>query len=328
MIYDTELINTGKNSQYWLIYQNIEPGQSVLDVGCATGYLGEYLKNNLNVNIVGLDYQDYHLKKAKERNVYSNLIKIDLNTFKNELNEYINHFDRIVLCDILEHLYDPVNVLKKLSKLLKSDGEFLIDIPNISHGSIKYNLLLNKFTYTSVGLLDNTHIRFYTPKSIIDTLSKNNFYIKEMNYIYKSPSESYGQKLNYEEYPQEIIDYIENDPVSHVFQIFLTVKKSNLTKDNLITHNNKFKKIKQQNIQNKELYVSSSNQLISLKGIIENKNKNIKEQKKIVEKQKQTIHTQKQTIKNKNNAIRKIKNSNSWKIMSPFRKIGRYLKKI
>ena len=55
--------------------------QKVLDVGCATGYLGEFLKNNFDVDVVGIDYQDYHINEARKRNVYSDLIKLDLNSF-------------------------------------------------------------------------------------------------------------------------------------------------------------------------------------------------------------------------------------------------------
>ena len=79
----------------------------------------------------------------------------------NELDQYTSYFDRIILADVLEHLVDPMEVLRKLSKLLKNDGKFLIDIPNIAHSSIKYNLLKNNFNYTPMGLLDKTHIQIF-----------------------------------------------------------------------------------------------------------------------------------------------------------------------
>ena len=176
MIYDFKIDDVEENSPFWYICENIGRNQRVLDVGCATGYLGELLKNNFEVDIVGIDYQDYHLNKAQKRNVYSDLINLDLNSFENELNKYNNYFDRIILADVLEHLTDPMEVLVKLSKLLKSAGKFLIDIPNIAHASIKYNLLSDNFDYTPMGLLDNTHIRFFTLNSIIKELSNTGYF--------------------------------------------------------------------------------------------------------------------------------------------------------
>ena len=77
-----------------------------------------------------------------------------------------------------------MEVLRKLSKFLKTDGKFLIDIPNIAHSTIKYNLLINNFNYTPLGLLDETHIHFFTPNSIINELSQNHFLIQEIEYIF------------------------------------------------------------------------------------------------------------------------------------------------
>ena len=104
MIYDFKMVDAKKNSPWWYVSQNVSGNQRVLDVGCATGYLGCILKNKFDVDIVGVDNQDYHLEKASELNVYSNLVKLDLNSFENELDEYTAYFDRIILCDVLEHL--------------------------------------------------------------------------------------------------------------------------------------------------------------------------------------------------------------------------------
>ena len=233
MIYNFEMDDAKENSPWWYVCENIEGNQKVLDVGCATGYLGNILKNNFdNIDIVGIDNQDFHLDKAKKLNIYSNLIKLDLNSFESELDKYTSYFDRIVLCDVLEHLYDPIEVLRKLSRFLKWDGKFLIDIPNISHSSIKYNLLVNNFNYTSMGLLDNSHIRFFTLNSIINELSRNKFYIDKINYIILGPGQfAHDQNVDYKNYPPKVIEYIENDSESVIYQIFLVFKKSDLDLD-------------------------------------------------------------------------------------------------
>ena len=272
MIYDFKIDDVEENSPFWYICENIGRNQRVLDVGCATGYLGELLKNNFEVDIVGIDYQDYHLNKAQKRNVYSDLINLDLNSFENELNKYNNYFDRIILADVLEHLTDPMEVLVKLSKLLKSDGKFLIDIPNIAHASIKYNLLSDNFDYTPMGLLDNTHIRFFTLNSIIKELSRNKFLIEKIEYIFFGPGQFHDQSVNYANYPKEIIDYVENDIESAIYQIFLVFEKSDLDHESLLNRNIKFKESDIITEKEKHAPETINNPLKTLEDIIQENN--------------------------------------------------------
>ena len=316
MIYDFEMENIKENSPYWYICENIKSKQKVLDVGCATGYLGSYLKNNFDVDIIGIDYQDYHLKKAKKLNIYSNLIKLDLNSFNNELDQYTSFFDRIILADVLEHLNDPMEVLRKLSKLLKNDGKFLIDIPNIAHSTIKYNLLMNNFNYTSMGLLDKTHVHFFTLNSIIDDLSQNQFFIEDMEYIFLGSEQTCDQNVNYEKYPTEIIDFIENDTESYIYQIFVVFNKSNLNIDALYKHNMHFKKIIDDKLNIKEKFDTKMNN-----NLIETLEKKIKEKDESII---QLILSN----KSKSKTIQKINSSRSWKITKPLRSFTFSLKKL
>ena len=70
----------------------------------------------------------------------------------------------------MEHLFDPKVVLVKLRKYLKEDGMVIVGLPNITNWQIIKDLFLGKFEYTDTGLLDNGHIRFFTPKSAITLL--------------------------------------------------------------------------------------------------------------------------------------------------------------
>lgn len=79
-------------------------------------------------------------------------------------------FDYIILGDVLEHLYHPEEVLVRLSKYLKKDGRFICSIPNIMHTSVMIPLLKGKFEYAESGILDKTHIRFFTLESIVKML--------------------------------------------------------------------------------------------------------------------------------------------------------------
>jgi 2-polyprenyl-3-methyl-5-hydroxy-6-metoxy-1,4-benzoquinol methylase len=150
-----------------LILKNVNPGTKVLEFGCGNGYMTEYLNCTLacNVSIVELNYDD-----GKQASQYAdqsligesgNIEQYDwLSTWKDQ------KFDHIIFADVLEHLYDPYKVLKESVALLKDDGTILISIPNISHNSVIIDLINNNFEYRELGLLDNTHIRFFTRRTL------------------------------------------------------------------------------------------------------------------------------------------------------------------
>ena len=143
----------------------IPHGSKVLDVGCATGFYGDFLHKEKNCTVIGLDISEQSLKQARERNCYERLYPLNLNSYNDELIEYEDYFDCILMGDVLEHLINPGDILEKFKKLLKKEGFFIISLPNIAHGSVKLNLLKNRFEYTENGLLDNTHVRFFTLKN-------------------------------------------------------------------------------------------------------------------------------------------------------------------
>ena len=330
MIYDSDSVkpfintdNVEENSPYWYISKHITHKQKILDVGCATGYFGSYLKTNFDADVVGIDFLDYHINEAKKLNVYSDLIKLDLNSFNNELDQYASYFDRIILADVLEHVINPMEVLTKLSTLLKDDGEFLIDIPNISHSTIKYNLMSNDFKYTPMGLLDHTHIHFFTLNSVINDLSENRFIIEDMEFIFLSSEQTYDQDVDYSKYTPEIIDFIENDDESYIYQIFVVFKKSNLNTETLLNHNATFKNLNNKLIAKKEKYAPVTN------------NKNLKnleirlrEKDKLISRLNATIKSNDKIISSKDVTIRKMQSSRSWKITKPIRSLTISLKKL
>ena len=358
MIYEFEINEIKENTPYDYVLKNIELNQKVLDVGCATGYLGMHLKKKLNADLVGIDYQSYHLEKAKELNVYSDLINLDLNSFEDDLDKYNSYFDRIVICDVLEHLNDPINVLRKLSKLLKKDGKFLIDIPNIAHSSIKYNLLMDNFNYTPLGLLDETHIRFFTLNSIINKLSQNKFLIEKMEYIFTAPGQITDQHVDYAKFPKEIIEYVENDIESAIFQIFIVFKKSDLDLDSTLKHNISFKELKGEIIDKNEKHAPKNiiNPLKSLEEIIKEKdssiinleknfndleknfynierdflnlNINVQEKNNSIIKLTNNINANNAKINELNKIIEVMRGSRSWKITKPIRDITTILRKV
>lgn len=249
-IYKNTINIENSNTSHTKIVNEIKDSANVLDVGCAGGYIGEYLFKERNCTIVGIDYNSGHLDTAKETNAYKSLHQIDLNNLTNELDEYVGFFDYIIAADVIEHLYSPDKIIEKLKRFLKDDGCLLFSIPNIAHISIKLNLLDNKFIYTVEGLLDSTHIRFFTLSSIINLMTKLKLEIAMLNCVicYVNHTE---QQVRLNKYPNNVIRFVERDPESYIYQYILKVNKSDLENKELLDKNtgfaeNELKKVNKQ----------------------------------------------------------------------------------
>lgn len=137
----------------------------VLEIGAAYGETLFYLKKNgIASEVVGVDiFEDAKNKqnyKPLDQFIFGDIEKIDL-------PEYFQHFDLILLPDVLEHLFEPKSVLETLKKYLKEDGKIIISMPNIRHYSALYKIVFKgDFKYEESGIFDYTHVRFYCRKNI------------------------------------------------------------------------------------------------------------------------------------------------------------------
>ncbi|QSZ27765.1 methyltransferase domain-containing protein [Aceticella autotrophica] len=172
-----------KNSSLPYIINAISENSVVLDVGCSYGYLGEWLTKNKNCQVYGIDIDEEALEYVKERGYYKDVFHLDLDYPENTKDEFERFaklqdiFDFAICADVLEHLKNPTNALDFISSKLKLGGQVLISIPNIAHMDIILNLLESKFNYSEFGILDNTHLRFFTKKSFAEWInSANEFY--------------------------------------------------------------------------------------------------------------------------------------------------------
>lgn len=155
-----------------LVAKHIKNGSRVLDIGCGAGDLGAYLRSEKACHVVGMDYSADSLAVAADKLDAS--IQIDLNTQRPD--EVIDEqFDVIVMADILEHIYAPDAVLASADKLLKTDGKVLISIPNAAYLGALLSLYDDSWDYREEGILDRTHIRFYTKKSVLELLANSGF---------------------------------------------------------------------------------------------------------------------------------------------------------
>jgi len=167
------------------IFAEIPAGKKILDIGCGTGLLGKRLRKERRCSFLAGIEKDLEMaevaKLAYDEVIIANLDKIRSLPFEK------GYFDIIVCSDVLEHLRNPLEVLKTLSAYLSEEGFFLISIPNISFFTIRLSLLFGRFDYQPQGgILDESHLRFFTRKSFVNLLKKANlepYYIRGYNLV-------------------------------------------------------------------------------------------------------------------------------------------------
>lgn len=138
----------------------------VLDIGCAEGALGKSLKQRgMAQEVVGIELFKEAAKIAETR--LDRVLCGDIEALDwGALGLAEGTFDYILCGDVLEHLRDPWRVLTWLTSLLKNDGKLIASVPNVRHWSVIFPLLfLGRWTYRPHGIMDRTHLRFFTRKS-------------------------------------------------------------------------------------------------------------------------------------------------------------------
>ena len=166
-IESSNLINGSEKALMPSYYKNIREdilsivpsdAKNILEIGCAAGMTGNELKKKSGVYVAGVELDQNAAIEA--RSLLDDVIEGDIEDidlpYKNET------FDCLLFADILEHLKDPLTVLKKTSKLLKPTGTLIASIPNVQYLGVVSQLIEGNWTYQDEGILDRTHLRFFT----------------------------------------------------------------------------------------------------------------------------------------------------------------------
>lgn len=137
--------------------------KTVLDVGCGQGSFAKFIKDKFKTEIWGIEYMASEAKEAHK--VLDKVFSGPCENFIDDLP--LNYFDVIYCNDVLEHLVDPYLVLKKLKPKLTETGCIISSIPNVrNHNSLRMFLFNKDWKYENSGVMDRTHLRFFTKKSI------------------------------------------------------------------------------------------------------------------------------------------------------------------
>ncbi|HLH65313.1 MAG TPA: methyltransferase domain-containing protein [Solirubrobacteraceae bacterium] len=189
----------------------------VLELGTATGHMTRVLRER-GCTVVGIEHDADMAREAEplcERMIVGDIDELDLEA---ELAD--DSFDAIVAADVLEHLRDPGGALRRLRPFLREGGHFVISVPNVAHGSVRLALLQGHFDYRPTGLLDATHLRFFTRESIGRLLDEAELAAVE---IFHQPLDLEASEVAFDPHrvPADLLAALASDPDARTYQFVI-----------------------------------------------------------------------------------------------------------
>jgi O-antigen biosynthesis protein len=213
---DTDLEN--KNSSLTLIVELVGSDKRVLDVATSTEQVAKLLgERGCKVTRIEVDLETARqVEEYCETVIIGDVESLDLG---NELDD--EHFDVIILGDMLEHLKDPLQTLRRLNPFLRAAGYVVASVRNMAHGSVRLALMQGKLHHPSLGLVDDLHLRFFTRESAEQLFKDAGFLITEL----KSTTRAIFDTEDSKQIPDEVLRLVQGDPEASTYQFVLTAHR-------------------------------------------------------------------------------------------------------
>jgi O-antigen biosynthesis protein len=159
----------------------VEPGPNVvLDLGCGAGAVGRRLREtDKAAEVIGVELFDLAAQEAARH--YTRVHAGDIEEMS---LPYAKRFDYVLCGDILEHLKDPYSVVHKIHGWLKDDGRFICSLPNVRYWRVMAELIFRgAWDYCDAGIMDRTHLRFFTRRSCCKMLKDADFEVERWHML-------------------------------------------------------------------------------------------------------------------------------------------------
>lgn len=158
---------------------------SFLEIGCGAGAFGAELRRRIpGASVTGIEMHAASASIAKSR--LNKVYEMSIESAMDYLGE--NQIDCVICNDVLEHLVDPWKVLEQLRAKLTDNGVVVASIPNVRYFPVFKDYLLHaNWEYKNDGVLDRTHLRFFTRKSIVRLFEDSGFVVQRIDGIFSSP---------------------------------------------------------------------------------------------------------------------------------------------
>lgn len=222
--YRTTVDPAAENNPHAYAIQMVGGGKRVLEVGCSVGHVSEHLLAAGNT-VVGVEIDEASAIEARE--VLETVHVVDLDVTPLTSVEH-GEFDVVVLGDVLEHLRDPGPVLADLVTLLAADGELVISIPNLAHIDVRLMLLEGRVDYQDDGLLDRTHLRWFTKSALRDLIATQGFVATEVRRVI-FPLGGSNVPFDPTAHSEATIDFVMADPEALTYQYVVKCRRGTVS---------------------------------------------------------------------------------------------------
>lgn len=209
-------IDQGERTSLSLLAGLVPAGATVLDLGTGSGALGAHLSAHGGCVVDGVTISAEEAALATTG--YRRLVVADLED-PNALAVFSDQrYDRIVCADVLEHLREPEQTLQACRALLAPGGSLLISVPNAGYCGLVADLLQGDFRYRKEGLLDRTHLRFFTRRSLLETLAGQGYGVRALHTVERPLNESEFH-TRFDDLPPAVARYLLATPDAGTYQL-------------------------------------------------------------------------------------------------------------
>lgn len=219
--YDVAVDPDAPNSAHAFMLRMVGWNRRVLELGAAHGHVTRALVAQNN-RVTAVEYDPEAATPLKA--VAEEVVIGDLNS-PETLSTLSGPFDVVLAGDVLEHLLDPDSVLLQATSLLAPGGQVVISLPNIAHADVRLSLLEGRFEYNPWGLLDATHIRFFTYKTLQDLVKRAGLVITDMQRV-RVPAFESELRVSRQSVPTAVVNEVLKDPEAETYQFVFTAVRA------------------------------------------------------------------------------------------------------
>lgn len=211
---------TATNSAHAAAIRMVGHGRRVLEVGCSVGHVTEHLVANGN-EVVGIEIDPD--AAAEARTHASAVLVADID--HTPIDEVVDGpFDVVVFGDVLEHLRDPSDALDAACRVLADDGHIVVSVPNVAHADLRLMLLEGRWEYQEHGLLDDTHLRFFTREGLRALLARSGLVATAIERV-TIPMFATNLPVAPELFGEPVRRFVEADPEALTFQFIVRAER-------------------------------------------------------------------------------------------------------
>ena len=188
--------------------------KAVLEFGCASGHVTKALVDR-GCRVVGVEVDP---EAARVAEAWAEEVVVG-HVEQDDVWDHLSaeKFDAVLFGDVLEHLGDPLTTLRTALRFISPSGFVVMSVPNVAHGDVRLSLLRGSFEYRETGLLDRTHLHFFTKDSVVDLCRQAGLAVVDIKRVVIPLFQS-ELGLARDDFDQGTIDRILEDPEAESYQ--------------------------------------------------------------------------------------------------------------